>query len=309
MNDKTYHIVGLDGQEYKDIEYALIREWYAARLVNEESLVFDHEIGQWKKLLNVFNLAELNTARNLLMQQNAANYQNNQQTFHDPVLPANPPPTFNQNFPPNRNFNADKPKSSSGWKIALGIIGVIILVFAGIAGAGAYFFSRIAETQAFKQASSAGREKFVAELKNYEIPGSEYVEEKSGAKVLLPKEWRMLKPDNPLLPVFNRNEINNELEKDGISETMMLATDKLANQVLLTEVIHFPNRVDNVAFFNQSIKLVEQELTKQSEQGTYQTHYRRNDSACQRFSQKSCFRARYRKKEPENGRIRNQHQK
>lgn len=271
MKDQTYNVVGLDGQEYENVEYDLIREWYAARLINEESLVFSQQHGQWKKFMNVFPLAEFNEARRSLQEQNVAHYDfpNNEQNFNSHWQFNESPQTANYSFQPGENFNRQPPKSSSAWKTVLVIFGVVILAFGGLAGAGAYFFGKMARTQAGNQASEAGKEKFFAELKNYEIPGDEFVEEKSGATIKLPKEWRMLKPDNPILPIYNRDEINAELAKDGMSDTTMMATDKLANQVLLTEIIHFPYRIDNIQFFNQGVGLVEQEIKKQSVDGTY----------------------------------------
>lgn len=270
MKDQTYNIVGLDGQEYENVEYDLIREWYAARLVNEESLVFSPQHGQWKKLMNVFPLAEFNEARRSLQEQSAAdyNFSDNNQNFSD-WQSNESPQAFNRTFQPNGNFDRKPPKSSSGWKTGLVIVGAVLLVLGGLVGAGAYFFGKIARTQAINQASKEGKEKFFAELKNYEIPGDEFVEEKSGAKIKLPKDWRMLKTDNPILPIHNRDEMDAELEKDGMSGTMMMATDKMANQVLLAEVIHFPVLIDNIMFFNQGVGIVEKEIKKQSVDGTY----------------------------------------
>lgn len=270
MKDQTYNVVGLDGQEYKNVEYDLIREWYAARLVNEESLIFSPAHGQWKKLMNLFPLADFNEARRGLQEQSAENYafSGNGQNFSEPQF--NGSPEFsNQTFQPVGNFERRSPKSSSRWKTALIIVGASLFIFGGIFGAGASFFGKILRTQALRQKSEDAKEKFFAELKNYEIPGEEFVEEKSGAKFKLPKEWRMLKTDNPILPVYNRDELNAELEKDGLSETMMMATDKMANQMLLAEVIHFPNRIDNVQFFNQGVGIVENEIKKQSIDNTY----------------------------------------
>jgi len=271
MKDQTYNVVCLDGQEYENVEYALVREWYAARLINEESLIFSPQHGQWKKLMSIFPLAEFNEARKSLQEQNAANrnFSDNDRNSGEPQLNELPDEFDLKTFQPNGNFDRKPPKSSSGWKTALAIVGVVVLIFGGLVGAGAYFFGKIVRTQALKKASEDGKETFFAELKNYEIPGDEFVEEKSGAKIKLPKEWRMLKADNPIMPIYNRDELNSELEKDGLSETMMMATDKMANQVLLAEVIHFPDRVDNVLFFKQGVGIVEQEIKKQSVDDTY----------------------------------------
>lgn len=286
MKDQIYNVVGLDGREYENIEYDLIREWYAARLINENSLVFSPSIGKWKKIIDVFNLAELNAARNLLQQQKVSDHRqsNERENFNDQNF--NNQNFNNQNFnnqqfyespynfdrpmpPPGQNFYGNQPKSSSGWKIALGVVGAVVVIFGGLISTGAYFAGKIARTQTVVKSSDGERDRFFAELKNYEIPGSEYVDEKSGAKVVLPKNWIMLKPDNPLIMIHNSKESDEELEKDGLSGSTMLATDKLANRILLAEVIHFPNRIDNVRFFNQSLALVEKEISSQSEPGSY----------------------------------------
>jgi hypothetical protein len=272
MKDQTYNIVGLDGQEYENVEYDLIREWYAARLINEESLVFSQQHGQWKKIMNVFPLADFNEARRSLQEQNVANYafpENERNLNSDWYVNESPQSFNNRPFQPNGNFDRKPPRSSSAWKTVLVIFGVVILGFGGLASVGAYFLGKVSRTQAINKASEAGKEKFFAELKNYEIPGDEFVDEQSGAKIKLPKGWRMLKPDNPLMPIHNLDESNADLEKDGITDTTMMATDKLANQVLLAEVVHFPDRLDNVQFFDQGVGLVEREIQKQSVVGTY----------------------------------------
>lgn len=270
MNHKTYKIVGLDGREYENIEYRALVEWYAAKFIKEESLIFDPEIGEWKKLANVFNLAEFNAARNFRAQQNAANQQTfyHQQSFNDSAN-YNYQHSYASSFAPPENFNQSHPKSSSGVKIAIGAIIAVILVFGGMLAVLTYLYGEIVRTQVSKKGSEAKREEFLGELKKYEIPGKEYVDGKSGAKILLPQDWRRLRDENPFLLIYNRSESDAELQKEGISETRMLATDELANKVLLAEIINFPQPIDNSAFFNQSTKLIEQELVNQSKPGSY----------------------------------------
>lgn len=254
MNEKEYTVVGLDGTEYPNINFEIIKEWYKNRIINDESLVLSPETGEWKMLKKVFDINELNPMRIV---------QSPPQSFTQPQFQQQTS-SFNQQFPPHQNYSSPKPKSSA-LKIILGIILAIVLIGGGLIGFSAYFFGKIAKIQTSKQTN----EKLLTELKQYEIPGNEYVDEKSGAKTTLPKDWRMLKPDNPLIMIHNKKESEQEMKRLGLSESTMLATDKLANSVLLQEVVNFPENIDRTRFFNESVGLVETEIINQSKPNTY----------------------------------------
>lgn len=258
MDNKDYNVVGLDGKEYANISLDTIKDWYNNKLLNENSLIFSTEAGQWQKLKNVFNLAEFKVGQNAPPQglQYQPNF--NQPPFKDPNQ------TYNSQFQPNQNFYPPAKKSSPVLKIILGVVSVLVVGFFGLAGIGAFVAKNIKQSVQAK-----GNEKALAELKKYEIPGSEFVDQKSGAKVLLPKDWRMISLDNPIIYIVRSKEDNEDLKKFNLSENAMLATDKSANKTLLLEVINFPNGIDRSKFFDQSAKLVETEIMNQSKLGTY----------------------------------------
>ena len=255
MDTKTFKVVGLDGKEHTNIEFETIKEWYHNKLLNENSLIFSAADGQWQKLKNVFNISEFNVGR---YAQPPQNFQF-QQTFNQP--PFNHP---NPNFQP-QNFQNNPQKRSPVLKIILGVVGVFLVVSFGLVGLGAYVAVNVTP---YKQ-SAEGNEKALAELKKYEIPGSEFVDQKSGAKALLPKDWRMISLDNPIIYIANQKEGSKELQKLNLSENTMLATDKTAGKMLLLEIINFPQGIDRAKFFEESARLVENEIKNGAKPGTY----------------------------------------
>lgn len=257
MDNKTYSVVGLDGKEYANISLDTMKDWYNNKLLNENSLIFSTEAGQWQKLKNVFDLAEFNIGRKA-QQQQSFQYQPN---FNQPPFNEQ---NYNPQFQPNQNFHPNKPKSSSVLKIVLGVLGVIVVGFFGFAGIGGSIVRNVKQNVQAKN-----NEKALAELKKYEIPGGEFIDQKSGAKAQLPKDWRMISPDNPIIYIADQKESSDELKKLNLTENTMLATDKSGGKMVLLEVINFPNGIDRAKFFEESAKLVESEIVKSAKPGTY----------------------------------------
>lgn len=82
LNENLYSVVGLDGEERTNVNFATIKEWYFKRQINESSLILSAEFGQWQMLKRVFNLDQFKAE---FHHRNEANAYTSQ-TFSDPSI-------------------------------------------------------------------------------------------------------------------------------------------------------------------------------------------------------------------------------
>ena len=104
LNENVYSVVGLDGKERTNVNLDTIKEWYFKKEINESSLIFSIEIGQWQMLKKVFNLEELKVG---FMQRNQTNSYNPNTFANPPIQNTAIAPSFPEHFPTTNKGNSN----------------------------------------------------------------------------------------------------------------------------------------------------------------------------------------------------------
>jgi hypothetical protein len=195
MNGETFAVVTTDGREHPAVDLDTIKRWYLEKHLNDDSLIFSSEAGDWRLLGRTFDInswARKNggfVAEDVLLkvpETAEADY------FEEITSLAVPPDAdFRtvQHFTPHAHSTISKPKKK-------GIPGLTALatlavfgVFAGIAYVVLTTFVFYEETVSFSNNHE------IAALKTH-VMGKPF-SDPSGVKINLPAGWNMVSPKMP----------------------------------------------------------------------------------------------------------------
>ena len=261
LNENSYSVVRLDGNEENNVSLDTIKEWYFKKQINESSLVFSAEIGQWRMLKKVFDLTAFKSEFSTISNENNAGNRRTEAAFVAPVH--NPAETlpFVENFSVNAagygnhgtynspgygNYAPPPPKKKSriGW---LMLPVVVLFGFAVLFSA----------TKDILRSSKNAR--MFNEMKKFELPSNQFADSQSPVKITLPAGWKQYSPDNPYIK-----------EKTA----RMVALDAKGNRVAQLTVHPFPQKMSfNSLQFEQILveSMDKLEPRLKSEDASYKT--------------------------------------
>jgi hypothetical protein len=196
MNGETFAVVTTDGREHPSVDMETIKRWYLEKHLNEDSLIFSSDAGDWRLLNRMFDIRSWGSGKTgeaLLPDLLPHVPENQEQSYFEEITSLAVPPdadfeTIQHNVPKTLHVVKEQKKGIPGMTAL-----ATLAVFA-VFGAAAYFvlinFVFYEETVSFSDNNE------IAALKTHVIMGKPF-NDPSGVKVNLPAGWNMVSPNMP----------------------------------------------------------------------------------------------------------------
>ena len=195
MNGETFAVVTTDGREHPAVDMDTIKRWYVEKHLNEDSLIFSSDAGDWRLLGWMFDIGSWgrNSAEPEPQAMSRSQEKQQQEFFEEITSLAVPPDadfeTIQHTAPEHQHLPLTKTRKKIPGMTAL----VTLAVFA-IFGTITYFvlinFVFYQETVSFSNNSE------ITALKTHVIVGKPF-NDPSGVKVNLPAGWNMVSANMP----------------------------------------------------------------------------------------------------------------
>jgi hypothetical protein len=190
MNGETFAVVTTDGREHPAVDMDTIKRWYVEKHLNEDSLVFSSEAGDWRLLGWMFDIGTWARGSGQETKQNAPEQQ---QAFFEEITSLAVPPDADfdtiQHSAPEMHHHLSPPKK----KAIPGMTALVTLAVFSVFGAITYFalvnFVFYQETISFSNSNE------ITALKTHVI-GKPF-SDPTGVKINLPGGWSMVSPNMP----------------------------------------------------------------------------------------------------------------
>lgn len=194
MNGETFAVVTTDGREHPSVDLETIKRWYLEKHLNDDSLIFSSDAGDWRLLNRMFDIRSWSGKSGEPEPLDVLPYvQNSENAFFEEITALAVPPdadfeTIQHTAPKTLHVVKETRKGIPGMTAL-----ATLAVFA-VFGAVAYFvlvnFVFYEDTVSFSNNSE------VAALKTHVIVGKPF-DDPSGVKVSLPAGWNMVSPTMP----------------------------------------------------------------------------------------------------------------
>jgi hypothetical protein len=194
MNGETFAVVTSDGREHPAVDLETIKRWYLEKNLNDDSLVFSSEAGDWHLLNRTFNTASWmgnfnsQPREDLLFKTSEPNGQ-----YFDELTSLAVPPdadfTTVQHYAAHEHTHISKPAK----KGIPGLTALVTLAIFAIFGAISYLV--LVNFVFYEETVSFTNNNEIAALKT-QVLGKPF-SDPSGVKVTMPAGWSMVSPKLP----------------------------------------------------------------------------------------------------------------
>jgi len=195
MNGETFAVVTTDGREHPSVDMETIKRWYVEKHLNEDSLIFSSDAGDWRLLNRMFDIRSWGGGTGEAeWQQELPEYSENQkQVYFEEITSLAVPPDADfetvQHCAPKTLHVVKKEKKGIPGLTALATLAVF-----AVFGTAAYFV--LVNYVFYEDTVSFSNNSEIAALKTHVIMGKPF-NDPSGARVDLPAGWNMVSPHMP----------------------------------------------------------------------------------------------------------------
>lgn len=193
MNGETFAVVTTDGREHPAVDMETIKRWYVEKHLNDDSLIFSSEAGDWRLLGWMFDIRSWGRNPGEAGAQAAEQLEENQPVYFEEITSLAVPPDADfetiQHVAPEHYHSVAKPRRKS----IPGMTALATLAVFSVFGAITYLvlvnFVFYQETISFSNNSE------ITALKT-QVIGKPF-NDPSGVKINLPGGWSLVSPNTP----------------------------------------------------------------------------------------------------------------
>jgi hypothetical protein len=194
MNGETFAVVTTDGREHPAVDMDTIKRWYVEKHLNEDSLVFSSEAGDWRLLGWMFDIGMWGgNSSGTASQAESPQTQERSQVFFEEITSLAVPPDADfetiQHTAPEWHHHLSPPRK----KTIPGMTALVTLAVFAVFGTVTYFV--LTNLVFYQERVSFTNNNEIAALKTHVI-GKPF-SDPTGVKIALPGGWSMVSPNTP----------------------------------------------------------------------------------------------------------------